>query len=241
MFGLFRKRKKEEKVKQELQKTLDKVNEQNLSKILSAYFEEPEVEKSGDEINPIPIDRENLGFVAAKFESRGRIDTISTGKNDPGGKSYGTFQLASKTGTLERFINQSRFKDRFKGVVIASAKFDRIWLQLCEEESKAFTQDQKDFIIRTHYLPAARHAHKQGFNMISPALQESIYSMSVQHGQYRKIINNASSKGTVEEQVKSLYEERTKYVDSLKSVPEVTKKSILNRFKNELKDVLKLL
>jgi hypothetical protein len=237
MFGLFRKRKKEDKVKQELQKKLDEVNKQN-EKIVGKGFEVSKIKE--EDLDPIPTDRETLGFVAAKFESRGKIDTISTGKNDPGGKSYGTFQLASKTGTLESFIKQSKFKDRFEGVKIASAKFDNIWLQLCKEEPKSFAQDQKDFIIRTHYLPAARHAHKQGFNMRNHALQEAIYSMSVQHGQFRRIINNADSNGDAEHQVNSLYHARTEYVKGLKSLPEVTKNAILSRFKREIKKVLEL-
>jgi hypothetical protein len=237
MFGLFRKKKKEDSVKPELQKKLDEVNKENEKIVIQALS----VEKiPQEELDPIPTDRETLGFVAAKFESRGKINTISTGKNDPGGKSYGTFQLASKTGTLERFINQSKFKDRFEGVKIASPKFDKIWLELCEEEPKAFAKDQKDFIVRTHYLPAARHAHKQGFNMRNHALQEAIYSMSVQHGQFRRIINNSDSNGDATQQVKSLYHSRTEYVKGLKSLPEVTKNAILNRFKKEIVKVLEL-
>jgi hypothetical protein len=235
MFGLFNKKKKIEPKKEvDLQSKIDEMNKKNLETITKANEE-----KKNE--NPVPTDRENLGFISAKYESLGKVNTISTGRNDPGGKSYGPYQLASKTGTLARYIQSSKFKNRFQGVEIASKEFDKIWLEICDEDPKGFALDQKQFIIRTHYLPAANHAHKAGFNMRNDAVQEAIYSMSVQHGQFRVIINRSDSSGNSLRQVNSLYEQRKKYVSGLTQLPKVTKDAILSRFERELKDVLKLI
>ena len=51
-----------------------------------------------------------LGSLSAKFETSGRgPGTVSTGAGDPGGVSYGSYQMASKTGTVKRFVTQSNF------------------------------------------------------------------------------------------------------------------------------------
>jgi hypothetical protein len=193
-------------------------------------------------VERIPLDRPDLGFISGKYESRGGVGTISTGKNDPGGKSYGIYQIASKTGTLASYVCQSDFKDNFKGVELASPDFDRIWKKLSTEKPVEFSKDQKRFIVRTHYKPAANVADGLGFDMTQDAVQEAIYSMSVQHGKYRTIITNAarSNPRAIKDQVEALYDARESYVRSLKGLPIVTKDAILNRFKSERKDVLKL-
>src|SRR5690349_18344275 len=50
---------------------------------------------------------EHLGALSAKYESGNRkSSTISSNKGDPGGVSYGSYQLASKVGTAKRFADQ---------------------------------------------------------------------------------------------------------------------------------------
>jgi hypothetical protein len=58
---------------------------------------------------PTPVPRsDQLGAVSAKYESGGRgVETVSSGKGDPGGVSYGSHQLASKTGTMRAFLKSS--------------------------------------------------------------------------------------------------------------------------------------
>src|SRR5215211_8493937 len=46
-----------------------------------------------------------LGALSAKYETGGRgPGTVSTGAGDPGGVSYGSYQMATKMGTVARFI-----------------------------------------------------------------------------------------------------------------------------------------
>src|SRR5215203_2261618 len=51
-----------------------------------------------------------LGSLSAKYETSGRGPaTVSTGSGDPGGVSYGSYQMATKTGTVARFVSQADF------------------------------------------------------------------------------------------------------------------------------------
>src|SRR6185503_8897206 len=48
-----------------------------------------------------------LGELSAKYETGGRgPGVVSTGSGDPGGVSYGSYQMASKMGTVVRFVAQ---------------------------------------------------------------------------------------------------------------------------------------
>jgi LysM repeat protein len=52
-----------------------------------------------------------LGVLSAKYETGGRgPGIVSTGSGDPGGVSYGSYQMATKTGTVARFVSQSDFR-----------------------------------------------------------------------------------------------------------------------------------
>ena len=46
-----------------------------------------------------------LGDLSAKYESSGSPATISSGEGDPGGKSYGRYQLASRMGSVRSFLD----------------------------------------------------------------------------------------------------------------------------------------
>src|SRR4051812_387517 len=63
-------------------------------------------------------DDSRLGVLSAKFETGGRgPGTVSSGRGDPGGVSYGSYQMSSKRGVVGRFVNQADFpfKDEFAG------------------------------------------------------------------------------------------------------------------------------
>ena len=67
-----------------------------------------------------------LGELSAKYETGGRgPGTVSTGSGDPGGVSYGSYQMATKTGTVARFVGQKGFQwaDDFKGLAPGTAPF----------------------------------------------------------------------------------------------------------------------
>ena len=69
----------------------------------------------------------HLGMTSASRESRGDPGTISAGKDDHGGVSYGTYQFSSKQGTLNEYLQQSAYKKDFDGLQPTTPAFDAKW------------------------------------------------------------------------------------------------------------------
>ncbi len=64
---------------------------------------------------PQPSPGRILGKLSEKFETSGRgPGTVSGGQGDPGGRSYGSYQMTSKPngGTVKRFVSQPNFPFR---------------------------------------------------------------------------------------------------------------------------------
>jgi len=194
-------------------------------------------------------DRNNssLGSVSEKYETGGRgVGTISSGRGDPGGVSYGSYQLASKTGTLQKYLEQSEFKDQLSGD-INSEEFKANWKKLAKEEPEKFKMDQHDFIKKTHYDPVLAEYKKQSGmkGEIDSGLANALWSQSVQHSKRGndKIIAE-SLKGlpedaTSEQRISALYGARSDYVSKLSMNPN-TKNNVLTRYTNEEGDALAL-
>lgn len=164
--------------------------------------------------------RADIGQLSVKYESGGRgVATISSGRKDPGGVSYGEHQLASKTGTMGRYLGSPEAKtyaEKFSGLKPGSAAFNKVYKKLAEEDPKGFAKSQQDYITRTHYEPVYRHAKSLGYNVNDPRVQEALYSISVQHGGAKKVVDMAKSSigADPEKQVESLFGARRQYVAS---------------------------
>jgi hypothetical protein len=140
--------------------------------------------------------RSNLGraagWVSSFFESgKGGAGTISTGKGDFGGKSYGTHQLSSKTGTLQRFLNESGYASQFAGMNVGSAAFDAQWKRLASDE--AFGAAQHDFMRRTHVDPMMRRLKYSGIDLSGrgESVKEAIFSTATQFGPGSSLVRRA--------------------------------------------------
>ncbi|WP_244150046.1 XVIPCD domain-containing protein [Xanthomonas sacchari] len=121
-------------------------------------------------------------MTSSRYESGGRgAGTISTGKGDHGGVSYGTYQLSSAAGTLSEYLSSSRYGSEFKGLAPNSDAFTARWRQLANEDP-AFGQDQHDFIRRTHYDVQVSKLAAAGIDLRDrgPAVQDALWSTSVQ-------------------------------------------------------------
>jgi murein DD-endopeptidase MepM/ murein hydrolase activator NlpD len=140
---------------------------------------------------------EALGSLSAKYETGGRgPGTVSTGAGDPGGVSYGSYQMASKMGTAARFVSQPGFPwaQDFKGLAAGSAQFTAVWKHIATEQTAKFQEAQHAFIKQSHYdLLAAKilSENKLDVNTRSRALQDVIWSTAVQHGGATSIVNRA--------------------------------------------------
>lgn len=184
-----------------------------------------------------------LGDLSKKYEvgPKGSISTISTGKGDKGGKSYGLYQIASKTGTLKAFVKQSQFTE-LKNSPLSSAEFDSAWKKVCFEHPEEFKEEQHHFIKVTHFDPAFKYWTKDLGMYYTNTIGQVLWSMSVQHGKVNTILLNTKTALknyiTLYEElfIKELYTQRTNYVK--KYLQGAILKGVLNRYTNELKDAL---
>lgn len=182
-----------------------------------------------------------LGDISAKYESgKSGPGTISSGRGDPGGVSYGTHQLASKTGTLQRFLRESGYGDQFAGMSPGTQPFNAKWKELAQDS--AFGDAQRNFIKKTHYDPLRQYASSRGI-MDHPAVNEALFSMGVQHGGAKRIIDRA---GITEDDdpstaIQKLYDARRSYVSGVGGLSSTMKQSLMRRYDSELQDVMGLL
>lgn len=203
---------------------------------------------------------DTLGELSAKYETGGRgPGTVSTGSGDPGGVSYGSYQMATKMGTVQRFVAQAGFQwaDDFKGLSAGTAPFTSCWKRIATEQTDAFQSAQHAFIKKSHYdLLAAKILSDDGLdvNTRSRALQDVVWSTAVQHGggtsMIHKALANVKSKptdpGFDKELICAIYAERgRKKADGnlayfSKSSPSV-QAGVAKRFKNEEQDALAML
>lgn len=213
----------------------------------------PYVEKAGKAAGAaIEWAGEKLGFISAKEESGGRgAGTISSGKGDLGGVSYGTHQLSSKTGTLQKFLESSGYAAQFAGLTPGTKEFNEKWKALAASD-KNFGAAQHDYITKTHFAPVAQAAKGKGIDVGNKGIQEALYSLGVQHGPEgaKKILDRALagkeiSKMTSTEILDAIYKERGKTTAAgelayFKSSSKDVQQSIMKRYERELDAVKKL-
>ncbi|MEJ5366316.1 MAG: hypothetical protein WHS86_14550 [Desulfosoma sp.] len=138
--------------------------------------------------------QEGLGSLAARFES-GSLGSEAVGYDPGGGTSYGLYQIASRTGTMERFldflaVHEPRWAQRLRAAGPADTggsdgAMPRVWKAIARENPERFAQLQQAFIRETHYEPARRaveDATGVDLEKASRAVQEALWSASVQHG-----------------------------------------------------------
>ena len=201
-----------------------------------------------------------LGELSAKYETGGRgPGVVSTGSGDPGGVSYGSYQMATKMGVVARFVAQAGFPwaSDFKGLAPGTAPFTACWKRIAANETAAFQSAQHAFIKKSHYdLLAAKILADDGIdvNKRSRALQDVVWSTAVQHGgastMVHKALANVKAKPTDpdfdKQLISAIYAERgRKKADGnlayfSKSSPSV-QSGVSKRFKNEEQDALAML
>ena len=201
-----------------------------------------------------------LGSLSAKYETGGRgPGTVSTGSGDPGGVSYGSYQMATKMGTVTRFVTQAGFQwaNDFANLQAGTAQFTAVWKRIATDQTDAFQRAQHEFIKKTHYdLLASKILTDDSLdvNSRSRAVQDVVWSTAVQHGGATPIVHRACATLTCK-QTDSNYDEqliRAVYAERGRKKPDgnlayFSKSSsnvqagVAKRFKSELQDALAML
>ena len=150
----------------------------------------------------------SLGLLSRYYET-GKTNTdaeaakmISTVAGDPGGKSYGAYMFASKSGTVKAFVDwclssnaantaayaigEKLSRAYYSGGEGCGPLFDQAWLEVATDYGSAFFTVQEDFSKSQIYDKAIGYINAQGtafnINNYSVALKNVIWSRAVHHG-----------------------------------------------------------
>ncbi|USG65672.1 hypothetical protein NDK47_26840 [Brevibacillus ruminantium] len=178
-----------------------------------------------------------LGSLSAAYESNGNPGTISTGKGDIGGKSYGAYQFNSKDKVIDHFFRWLEGKDKdiynqllagfnADGKKIGSS-FDQKFKEVAANDSDRFLELQHLYTKEKYYDVVDRALQKDiGFDISqrSAALQDVLWSRAVQHGGaggakvFKEALKNLDlATATDEDIIRAVYKESGKVVDSGKN------------------------
>jgi hypothetical protein len=118
--------------------------------------------------------------------------TISSGKGDAGGKSYGIPQLSSKRGEVDRYLQKSGYASQFAGMQVGSPEFDAKWKSLANADPN-FAASQKQDAIDSKYRPQLKQLQGAGIDLSGrgQAVQNAIFSTANQYGANSTIIQKA--------------------------------------------------
>ena len=199
-----------------------------------------------------------LGKLSEKYESGGRgPGTVSTGVGDPGGVSYGTYQLASKVGRADEFVTK-HYPDEFQGLKGGTPEFTAKWKALAAADPKALHAKEHEFIRVTHYEPQCAKLLKDAKLDVakrSATLRDVVWSTAVHHGPKTDVVTVALKPllaktklddVTDETMIKAVYAERGRLNadGKLARFPRVSDSWIAGlskRFKSEQADALEML
>ncbi len=203
-----------------------------------------------------------LGKLSEKYETGGRgPGVISGGTGDPGGVSYGCYQMTSKPngGTVKAFVSQPDFRWRqaFSNLTPGTPDFSAKWKEIANTYPEDFREVQHTFIRRTHFDPCvARIESNDNLDVTkrSHTLQDVIWSTAVQHGPNNQVVHNSLQALGVSQNdpefdkklIHAIYAERGRKDENgvlvyfRNSSPEV-QKGVANRYVSEEKDALKML
>ncbi|MGH6707500.1 MAG: hypothetical protein ACREEK_00890 [Bradyrhizobium sp.] len=197
-----------------------------------------------------------LGDMTPIYEtSRRGVGTISTGSGDPGGISYGSYQLNTRARMIDSFLDSPEgqvFRDRyFVGLKPGTPEFNDAYRSAAAADGPAFDDAQRVFVTRENYRRAAKLAREMGFDLSDRGVQEAVFSASIQHGKIDKFfatVNKELDQGKDKEnrpkprlpfpaspegQIDLLYDGREKYhsVDKDKRyIPERVTAKLISRF-----------
>jgi hypothetical protein len=212
----------------------------------------------------------DLGELSARFESA-RPAASAIGYDSTGGWSYGTYQIASNTGTMALFLDYLRTAQPqayalldnaggSRGAMQGTKEFKKAWESLASDRSlgATFAQTQYGFIKSGHFDVLATKVLKDtGLDVTSRsvALQNVLWSVATQHGAKSSLITNAlngkdPSTMTDKQIIEAIYAERSavdvnrrgvKVARYFPSSTPAVQAAVIDRFSRELPLALAML
>lgn len=184
-----------------------------------------------------------LGSISEKYEGSG-AGTISSGKGDAGGVSYGSYQLSG--GNIQGFLDKSGYANQFDGLKPGTAEFNAKWKEAAQ--NPAFAKAQNDYIASTHYQPLVNKLSSQGIDLSGKgkAVQEMLFSTGTQYGPNTDVVSRALAGKDVANMsdsdiVSAVQDYKAKTVQQYfgSSSPAV-RSGVANRIQNEKNDLVGL-
>ena len=197
-----------------------------------------------------------LGSLSEKYESNGNPGIISGGIGDPGGKSYGAWQLASNVGSVDNFLiwlktSKIEFYNTLMEAKIADlgtfgTTFDSAWKSLASNHYDEFYGLQRVYIKANYYDLIVKKLKSSGIDYTSRlnsiAIRNMLWSLSVQHGATGgfNIANIYKTINVDKDFINSIYDERSKVDIYFKGSSDAVKQSVKDRFTQEKADSIRI-
>jgi hypothetical protein len=179
---------------------------------------------------------------------------VSTGNGDIGGVSYGSYQMSTASGSAGQFVGNSPYAGEFASLQPGTSEFSDKWREIAGRDPAGFQAAQHEYIKENYYdVQSSQLQQDIGLdpNQHSNALQQVIWSTSVQHGAYTDIVQDALAGQDVgklsdTDLINAIYAERGRtdengtlvhFRDSSYDVQQ----GVANRFRGENTDALNLL
>jgi LysM repeat protein len=138
-----------------------------------------------------PTDINWLGTLSAKYESNGEPGSVSGGRGDPGGVSYGAYQFSTNRGTARSFStwlarNEPQLARPLAGLQPGTTAYSNAWRELARQHPDAFLSAQHRFIGERFFEVSRSQLGSRlpslDLDARSRALSDVLWSTSVQHG-----------------------------------------------------------
>jgi hypothetical protein len=200
------------------------------------------------------------GELSSRFESA-RHGVAEIGFDRMGGTSYGSYQIASKVGSMDRFLDflekeapqwASRLREAGPANTgSAQGAMPDEWRAIASESPEKFEKLQHQFVTRTHYDTALGKIHSAtGLDLsgLPNAVQEVLFSTAVQHGPtgaariFERALNafpgGKMLNTALNSVIDAVYDERKEQFSG--STP-IVRRSVQNRLENEKQVALSML